>query len=286
MLDINGVNKEKIDYLLNNNPIPLSNISVDNEEVINYITSLLPYSTGFEIECSINEKFDTKILNVEFSKIPFILEVIIDSCEQRFRIPNGIKGFLCLYLISQNLCKYSELNPLSGIHYHVDFNDNTSNLYKQCRTLDLNFKENILKELDTWNYIGTYNDRNISFGAHWIKLNSEFQTLEFRIGEMTFDYKLLIKRILHCNKLVGDIKKELNGNYAPSVDTFTIEDKIKLIKYFKELRLDNRTLDFNRNVNNQIDKIKQDLNVKQTKESIYNSSSNVPKLTVIRETKI
>ena len=36
--------------------------------------------------------------------------------------------------------------------------------------------------------------------------------MEFRIGEMTFDYELLFKRISHCNKIVHNIKMYMVNN--------------------------------------------------------------------------
>ncbi len=156
----------------------------------------LPFSTGFEIECNKKNTFDL----TAFEKIENIMDVNIDNREQRFRIPNGYKGFLCLYDISKELINNSELNPLSGIHYHVDFTDTFDDIRADTRILD-SIKEQILTELDTWGYDGSYNHRDISTSFSYIRMNSDFKTFEFRIGEMTFDYSLLAKRIIHCNQL-------------------------------------------------------------------------------------
>jgi len=156
----------------------------------------LPFSTGFEIECSKRDTFDL----TAFEKIDNIMDINIDNSEQRFRIPNGYKGFICLYDISKELINNSELNPLSGVHYHIDFTDMFDDIRNNTRILD-EIEEQILSELDTWGYDGKFNSRKISTAHNYIRMNSQFKTFEFRIGEMTFDYALLAKRIIHCNQL-------------------------------------------------------------------------------------
>ena len=103
--------------MIYSSPLPL--LSIKDEKIIDFVNSFLPYSTGFEIECNQGKNF-----NVEnFENIPDIISVNIDSSEQRFRVPNGIKGIICLYNICEQLKLNSEENPLSGIHYHVDMID-------------------------------------------------------------------------------------------------------------------------------------------------------------------
>lgn len=168
----------------------------------------LPFSTGFEIECA--SKYDTIPSDVidEFRAIPHIMHVDINNDEQRFRIPEGLKGLQCLFEISTLLKKHHELNMGSGIHYHVDCSIIWSALSK-----DFIEKEsfNILKELDTWEYKGTYNSRACVFSEtrNWTRFKSYTKTMEFRIGEMTFDYPLLFKRITHANQIVLDLASKL-----------------------------------------------------------------------------
>lgn len=182
---------------------PLTLLTLNNKykaEIDNY----LPYSTGFEIECNMLPTFKKE----SFTSIPNIMDVNCDSSEQRFRIPNGLVGIICLYTISERLKENSELNMGSGIHYHIDMTD----CYTQMKKMTGNNCDYVLSELDSWEYKGTYNARGISFsgGHNWLRFNDEFQTAEFRLGEMTFDYKVLIKRILHCNNIIRETRKQLN----------------------------------------------------------------------------
>jgi hypothetical protein len=183
----------------------------DVKEVGNYY---LPFSTGFEIECDQHLDYD----ETEFTSIEHIMEVRNDSHEQRYRIPSGINGLRCLYDICYKL-HFNCVRTSSGIHYQVDCTDWWDMLVDSGNTDPYNgrvyhgninkYKEIILKELDTWDYKGTYNHRD----SNWFRLNSEFKTIEFRIGEMSFDYDVLFKRIVHCNAIVRYIKEQLQAEH-------------------------------------------------------------------------
>ena len=164
----------------------------------------LPYSTGFEIECNMKPGYRTDV----FTSIPNIMEADVNEYEQRFRIPEGLEGLKCLFEISSNLKEQALFNPDSGIHYHIDCTD----VYKYFnKEFVAKHKEWILNELDSWNYQGTYNKRNIEFSLshNWVRFQETFKTMEFRLGEMTFDYELLFKRITHANAIVRRLKEEL-----------------------------------------------------------------------------
>lgn len=167
----------------------------------------LPYSTGFEIECDMKEGVNPLI----FAEIPDIIHADINSSEQRFRIPQGLPGLRCLYNISTMMKEYGLLNENSGIHYHIDCTEcfhlfNTDFIAKHS--------DYVLTELDTWEYTGTYNARICEFSQrrYWTRFKESTQTMEFRIGEMTFDYELLFKRITHCNEIVRTLKNNLYDN--------------------------------------------------------------------------
>lgn len=197
---MSGLSKDVLDGLVNSNPLAL--LLLSNKEDIDYVNSLLPYSIGFEIECG-----DINIHSYpdEFRKIPFIMEVICDSYEKRFRIPPGINGIVCLYFISLNAKIYLTLNKDSGIHYHCDFSD----VYDELQYRDMNkhheLHDEILRQLDSWEYKGNYNLRQ--YGG-WFRRNA-LGTIEYRVGEMSFEYTLWIKRILHVTQLSTLIREEL-----------------------------------------------------------------------------
>jgi hypothetical protein len=162
----------------------------------------LPYSTGFEIECSKADSFDESA----FNSVPYLMETSFSSSEQRFRIPAGFEGFRCLHKLSDVIKDQLLLNEGSGIHYHVDFTDCFDKVSNESieRT-----KEYILKELDTWEYKGTYNQRDVRRNRCWVRVHERCKTFEFRIGEMTFNYDLLLKRITHVNEISKVVKEDV-----------------------------------------------------------------------------
>ncbi len=221
---------------------PLVLLTTKDEEIIEEANKFLPFSTGFEIECNQLPNFDSS----SFKIIPNILDVGIDSSEQRFRIPNGVNGLICLYNICEQLKLNSELNPKSGIHYHIDM----TAWYDIVTQSFINSNaEWILKELDSWKYDGTFNSRTCQFNTNhnWVRFQESFKTAEIRIGEMTFDYELLVKRIVHANSIIKRLKAKLTDDeevYKPIVVTEILEyialpkgeEKVKIANLNAELR--------------------------------------------------
>ncbi len=206
---------------------PLSLLSIKDPIALDYINNMLPFSTGFEIEC---RQKDTYNIN-NFRNIPDIMAVNVDSGEQRYRIPNGLRGIICLYNISQQLNLNSELNPLSGIHYHVDMTKTFGSINNKF--IEDN-REWILKELESWEYDGNFNSKGIGYGHYWVRLSQEHKTSEFRIGEMTFDYQLLIKRIVHCNSIV----KKMNINLGYNIQCNYKEiNRTQILEYINDVSI-------------------------------------------------
>lgn len=199
---------------------PLILTSIKSPGILRAIDDYLPYSTGFEIECNWLPNFNIK----EFESIPDIMHVDCDGGEQRFRIPKGLKGLICLYNISEALKRNCSLNLSSGIHYHVDMTDIYDVLTNEV------IQENsdwILKRLDEWKYDGAYNSRSVCFGigSTWMRFQSGFKTAEIRIGEMTFDYNVLSKRIIDANSIIRELRETIGS---------TIEE-MKMIRLEREL---------------------------------------------------
>lgn len=205
--------KELLEEIIHNAPLVL--LTLEDEEMIELANHYIPYSTGFEIECTKGDGFNIN----SFKDIPYIMDVNIDNDEQRFRIPNGIAGILCLYYISEQLKLNSQLNPGSGIHYHVDMSE-------MINLPDIRFaidnSEWILEELDSWNYKGNYNARRVELGkGGWLGFrnhshsNWDKKTAEFRCGEMTFEFKELLKNITHANSIMKRVKDLLGNQYNP-----------------------------------------------------------------------
>lgn len=187
-------------------PLPL--LHLQDKKLLEYAEKMLPYSTGIEIECS--SRFNSFTTNNIFKeRIPELLEVDCCNNEMRFRIPKGIKGLIVLYKVSETLKDACLLNPKSGIHYHVDFTDVSKKDFVKIYNAHEGRFSWILKSLKSWNYTGRFNEWEICSTKKAVKFHSHYQTVEFRIGEMTFDYELLIKRIVHCQNICRSLKSSL-----------------------------------------------------------------------------
>lgn len=187
---------------------PLIIKETNNPVVTRLINSMLSYDVGIEIECNQESSYDIEL----FKNIPNIMEVGSSKEEQRFRIPSGVNGAICLYEITEILKINCTEAFNAGIHYHIDFTD-CYHLLTQ-KVIDDN-SEWMLKELDTWGYKGTYNPRSCGQNSrkNWVNFQSCFKTMEIRIGEMSFDYSLIMTRIIHLNEIARRLKKIMISGY-------------------------------------------------------------------------
>ncbi len=221
----NDINFSHIEQLVYYNPVAL--LDIKNPKILSAIDNYLPYSVGMEFECFMKSTYNQK----SFNYIPNILNVNVDSSEQRYRIPNGLKGLICLYEICNQLVKNSELDLSSSNHYHTDMTDvwdlvnNFDLIYPSIINagninIDNNYKNYILNNLKTWNT--TRNENSIN---NWYKFNT-LKTLEIRIGEPSFTYNVIVNRLIQCGKITKYIKKQLLA---------TNEEK-KLLRLQEELK--------------------------------------------------
>lgn len=166
------------------------------------------YDVGIEIECSLLDGFFEDEVLEEIKSLHIFKDIQLSPKEQRFRLPKGGLGFYALHKLSDFMKKYYAFNDLSGIHYHIDFTDCFDNLIN--RESVMNISPFLLEKLDSWNYKGSYNSRIVRLdgGASWVRFQTCFKTMEVRIGEMTFDYNLLLKRILHLQSIAYHLKFE------------------------------------------------------------------------------
>lgn len=216
-----------------NNPLPLLNIK--NQYVIELIDSYLPYSHGMEFECSQQNNYDEEL----FKAIPNIMEVNVDSCEQRYRIPSGLKGMICLYNICNLMKDVSINNTESSTHYHTDLTDiwseiDVSGYRKQKEGFDY-----ITQSLIEWK---TATD--LSKVSHWWYFN-DIGTLEVRIGEPTFDYNIIIKRLMQCSDLCKRIRNIVPDDYKLN----QLQKQLQEMNFFDELSVINQNQEI---INNKI----------------------------------
>jgi len=152
---------------------------------------VLPYSIGIEFETPYKAEPSTV-------EVAFLLDYCVEKHESTFRIQPGLKGLISLYQITKFLEKHYLFNTGSGIHYHVDLESfKADDIYKICP------EKKVLEILDKWNYQGFYNHREVrrSWKGSWVNFRPRFNTIEFRIGEMTWDYNLLLKRIRNASAI-------------------------------------------------------------------------------------
>lgn len=190
-------------------PLPLIDIA---DPMRSFANEFLPYETGIEIECDIpfNPNGPTsRAMSIDMYRTGVLHFEVEGNTEIKFRIPSGIKGMCNLYNALEVVKAYCKLNMKSGIHYHIDMRkcinwDNIRNVSS------IESKLWILKALDRWGYKGTYNHKNVAYGktASWVNLRPTLRTMEFRVGEMSFDYQVIIKRIINCQNIVRRFSEE------------------------------------------------------------------------------
>lgn len=202
---------EAIEDAIYNNPLPLLNIK--DSDIISIINKYLPYSIGMEFECMKKETYDI----VKFQSILNIMAVEVDNSEQRYRIPDGLKGMICLWSICTQMKLNSIIDLGSSNHYHFDFTDISDNEKHKIRE-NSNNRDWIIEELKLW---GTA--LNHSMSSNWIRFFNPLGTLEIRIGEPTFDYNLIIKRLIQGSIIAKRLKEDVDPNS-------------KLLELQKELR--------------------------------------------------
>lgn len=193
-----------------NNPLPL--LEIKNKNVISAINNYFPYSVGMEIECMHGINFNPEA----FVNIPNIMDSQNSSpeYEQRYRVPRGLEGLVCLW----NICEQLKLNCIyheeSGHHYHIDCTDVYNSDFV---TLAGKNSEWILNVLDTWGYTGSYNGRR--WGSYY-RNNCGHKTLEFRCADMTFEYPIMVKRMISASNIV----RKLKNIFSQGIEVIELEN--------------------------------------------------------------
>lgn len=205
--------------LVMTNPLPLMSENrlvyskgiTDN--LVRYIDSIFTRDIGIEIEAILKSNYSINDFHEAWNNASLVCSEDSDDNEIRIRLnvyDNKISRCLIdLYLGLEIIKEYYKLNMLSGIHYHVD-----------CPTVFLNFDilydsnilsdqhEWVFKALSSWNYneVKGGNARQIDI-IKWsqVRIHRHYKTLEYRIGEMTFDYSLILKRIVHVTNITNEI---------------------------------------------------------------------------------
>jgi hypothetical protein len=136
-----------------------------------------------------------------------------DMNEVRISI-SGYKQLITLWNTLRILNKCLVIPSINGgIHIHVDAKfvrtaagrDYAVNWFNQPAILS-----EVLQIFE--GYSGTYNERSASINkGNYIRV-SDYPTIEFRIGRLTYDYSTLIRYIIKCSELVRKCKHEFQIN--------------------------------------------------------------------------
>ena len=201
------------------NPLLLASVDTKLQKIAG---SYLPFSTGIEIEATaLNVKsfFHERVSHHNSIEKSIMMNApkalrfnIQDEEEFDFRIPAGFDGLIALKNICDQLPMHFALNPGSGLHYHIDFTEHWDLIqYDDKAFAHWHIATGLfLSELDQWGYSGRFNGRRVdSDKCYWVRMCKPYRTIEFRIGEMTFDYEVMMKRITHCQSMVKRYIKKL-----------------------------------------------------------------------------
>jgi hypothetical protein len=113
-----------------------------------------------------------------------------------------------LYRILIEMKRYCE-NPIGGgIHIHVDFSKYSS---EHNNKVAAGYIRNHLHEVEAIfpKYTGNYNKRKVGIQRKGTYVNfSRYNSIEFRIAPLTFDYETLLTWIVGCNKFVSKVITE------------------------------------------------------------------------------
>ena len=209
--DNNNFDIKVTEICIYTNPLPL--LEVTNPVLLEIIDNYLPYSHGMEFECVQKDNYDEEV----FKQIPNIMAVDVDNNEQRYRIPSRLKGMICLWEICKNMKIHSIVSEESSNHYHTDMSDVWENIDNEYYKSN---KEWIQEELKLW---GTA--KNLSQINNWFYWNSH-KTLEIRIGEPTFDYPVIIKRLIQCANIVRRLKSGITNISQHKLENINRELKL------------------------------------------------------------
>jgi hypothetical protein len=190
--------------------------------------NMIPLRSSIEIECItslsnvLKRNFNTMQKRYDIFEYSDDKREIKSNkiCEHRISILNYSQA-LGLYKILEDMKKYCKLNMRSGIHIHINASNIINIDYLKDSTKYFIINDYLTDQLDKLEQIfGEYKGRhnrklvNIEQKNSWINIRyRQFNTIEFRIAPMTFEYETIIKWIIECNKIVKQLHFELKVPY-------------------------------------------------------------------------
>ena len=201
------------------------------------MAKMIPFRSSIEIECNNSLSLRKNTVEIcwhsDWKKLAnkFKLTDYSDDnmskkgpTEHRISISN-YKQLTGLYNTLLEMKKHCLLNPSSGIHIHIDLHPFFDSVEwklmgyenrKDLRRKMINYFNTRLDSIEEifGDYKGGYNSRGAAFNkGSWIRLCEEYQSAEFRIGGMTFEYETIIKWIIGCNKEILLFYKKFGIDY-------------------------------------------------------------------------
>lgn len=105
-----------------------------------------------------------------------------------------------------------------GIHIHIDLTELINNYpdAKDYANRFLNRKSYLSRILNIFGgYKGNYNKKGaaIATKGYWINISNK-NTIEFRIGSLNFNYRIIIRWIIELSKIVTELRTAMHNNVA------------------------------------------------------------------------
>jgi len=153
----------------------------------------------------------------------------IELNEVRISI-NGYKQLIILWDTLQILNKCLIIPKINGgIHIHIDAPFVSSNDGKEFALNWFNQQSILSKILQIFEgYSGTFNRRGAGLSKSTYVRITDYPTIEFRIGRLTYDYSTLMRYIIKCSELVRNCKTDfINYPKKFSKDKVQVPSKIE-----------------------------------------------------------
>lgn len=206
----------------------LKNKTFDHRITTGILAKLLPLRWGIEFECinglpiNINNSLNLYDFSQNYPYNP--------ESDQQNEIRLSGQGYLylsALYMALNKMKTYCKLIDGGGIHIHINYLNYPTNqsklvtFFSQSKILDQVYK------IFGSKYVGNYNLKNCSIHkGNWVRITHN--TIEFRIGDLTFEYEEIVQILIKLQSLV---KRALNETYDRNEITDYYEKESKKYKY-------------------------------------------------------
>lgn len=191
------------------------------------ISNLVPYRVGIEFECfGAVGNYLIKDKKPNNERIKKVLGIYDFSEDEHTHNPNDGTQDASLNEVRVSFLGYKQLIPFyktimilnkcliipaekGGIHIHIDAPFVKDNTDKAIKWFDRKIiQSEILRVFG--GYKGTYNQRGADISkGYYVRIATTYNTIEFRIGHLTFDYDTIIRWVIECSKLVRRCATEL-----------------------------------------------------------------------------